>query len=78
MVNIEISDFVKESLDAIKQSEGHKSLDSVVRVLLEAQRSQTLRRAATKRPQSAKEPENEIARKSKAISHGGGIGGERR
>ena len=35
MVNIEISDYVKAELDGIKESEGHKSLDSVVRVLLE-------------------------------------------
>jgi predicted CopG family antitoxin len=35
MVNIEISDFVKAELETIKQIEGHKSLDSVVRVLLE-------------------------------------------
>jgi predicted CopG family antitoxin len=39
MVNIEISDFVKAKLEAIKQSEGHKSLDSVVRVLLEQRKS---------------------------------------
>ena len=35
MVNIEISDYVKAELEEIKESEGHKSLDSVVRVLLE-------------------------------------------
>jgi len=35
MVNIEISDYVKVELDRLKESEGHKSLDSVVRVLLE-------------------------------------------
>lgn len=35
MVNIEISNYVKGELEAIKESEGHKSLDSVVRVLLE-------------------------------------------
>jgi predicted CopG family antitoxin len=35
MVNIEISDYVKAKLDGIKEAEGHKSLDSVVRVLLE-------------------------------------------
>ena len=35
MVNIEISDFVKAELDGIKETEGHKSLDSVVRILLE-------------------------------------------
>jgi predicted CopG family antitoxin len=35
MVNIELSDYVKAELDGIKESEGHKSLDSVVRVLLE-------------------------------------------
>jgi predicted CopG family antitoxin len=35
MVNIEISDYVKAKLERIKESEGHKSLDSVVRVMLE-------------------------------------------
>lgn len=35
MVNIEISEYVKGELEGIKKSEGHKSLDSVVRVLLE-------------------------------------------
>lgn len=35
MVNIEVSDYIKAELDGIKESEGHKSLDSVVRVLLE-------------------------------------------
>lgn len=34
MVNIEISDYVKGELEAIKEREGHKSLDSVVRVLI--------------------------------------------
>lgn len=34
MVNIEISNYVKGKLEAIKESEGHKSLDSVVRVLI--------------------------------------------
>lgn len=35
MVNVEISEFVKVKLEAIKQEEGHKSLDGVVRSLLE-------------------------------------------
>ena len=35
MVNVEISEFVKAKLEAIKREEGHKSLDSVVRSLLE-------------------------------------------
>lgn len=35
MVNIEVSGFVKAKLEAKKEEEGHKSLDSVIRVLLE-------------------------------------------
>ena len=35
MVNVEISDYVKARLEAKKRVEGHKSLDSVIRVLLE-------------------------------------------
>ena len=35
MVNVEISDYVKARLEAKKRAEGHKSLDSVIRVLLE-------------------------------------------
>lgn len=35
MVNVEISDFVKAKLETIKREEGFKSLDGVVRVLLE-------------------------------------------
>ena len=34
MVNIEISDYVKRKLEAIKESEQHKSFDSVIRGLL--------------------------------------------
>jgi hypothetical protein len=34
MVNVEISDYVKAELETIKEREDHKSLDSVVRVLL--------------------------------------------
>jgi hypothetical protein len=34
MVNVEISGFVKGQLEELKENEGHKSLDSVVRVLL--------------------------------------------
>lgn len=34
MVNIEVSDYVKAKLEVIKEEEGHKSLDSVIRVLL--------------------------------------------
>jgi len=34
MVNIDVSDFVKAKLEALKKAEGHKSLDSVIRVLL--------------------------------------------
>lgn len=34
MVNIEVSDYVKGKLEAIKEEEGHKSLDSVIRVLI--------------------------------------------
>ena len=34
MVNIEVSDYVKARLEVIKEEEGHKSLDSVIRVLL--------------------------------------------
>lgn len=34
MVNIEVSNFVKAKLEAIKEDEGHKSHDSVIRVLL--------------------------------------------
>ena len=37
-MNIEISDFVKAELEAIKREEGHKSLDSVVRSLLAQRR----------------------------------------
>jgi len=37
-MNIEISDFVKAELEAIKREEGHKSLDSVVRTLLSERR----------------------------------------
>lgn len=33
-MNVEISDFVKAELEAIKEEEGHKSLDSVIRSLL--------------------------------------------
>ena len=35
MVNVEISEWVKARLEEIKKREGHKSLDSVVRSLLE-------------------------------------------
>ena len=35
MVNVEIGEFVKSQLEAIKRDEGHKSLDGVVRTLLE-------------------------------------------
>ena len=35
MALIVVSEFVKTKLEAIKQKEGHKSLDSVVRTLLE-------------------------------------------
>ena len=34
MVNVEVSAFVKAKLEAIKKAEGHKSLDSVIRVIL--------------------------------------------
>ena len=37
MVNVEISEFVKKKLEAIKREEEHKSLDGVVRSLLERQ-----------------------------------------
>ena len=37
-MNMEISDFVKAELEAIKEGEGHKSLDSVVRSLLAQRR----------------------------------------
>jgi len=33
-MNVEISNFVKEQLEDLKEQEGHKSLDSVIRVLL--------------------------------------------
>ena len=35
MVNVEISPFVKAKLEEMKKEEGHKSLDGVVRTLLE-------------------------------------------
>ena len=35
MALIVVSEFVKKKLEAIKQEEEHKSLDSVVRTLLE-------------------------------------------
>ena len=35
MANVVISEFVKAKLEAIKKEEGHKSLDGVVRSLLE-------------------------------------------
>lgn len=34
MVNIEVSGYVKAKLEVIKEDEGHKSHDSVIRVLL--------------------------------------------
>jgi len=34
MVNIDVSEYVKAELEAIKKSEQHKSMDSVVRALL--------------------------------------------
>ena len=34
MVLIVVSDYIKGKLEAIKEAEGHKSLDSVIRVLL--------------------------------------------
>ena len=34
MVNIEVSDYVKAKLEVIKEEESHKSLDSVIRVLI--------------------------------------------
>lgn len=34
MVNIEVSNYIKARLEVIKGEEGHKSLDSVIRVLL--------------------------------------------
>jgi len=34
MVNVQVSDFVKAKLEAIKKAEEHKSLDSVIRVML--------------------------------------------
>ena len=34
MVNIDVSDYVKGKLEVIKEEEGHKSLDSVIRVLV--------------------------------------------
>ena len=34
MVNIEVSNYVKAKLEVIKEMEGHKSHDSVIRVLL--------------------------------------------
>jgi len=35
MVNVEVSEWLKAKLEEIKKREGHKSLDSVIRVLLE-------------------------------------------
>lgn len=35
MTNVEISEWVKAKLEEVKKREGHKSLDSVVRALLE-------------------------------------------
>ena len=37
-MNVEISDFIKAELEGIKEGEGHKSLDSVVRSLLAQRR----------------------------------------
>lgn len=34
MVNVEVSDFVREKLNKIKERDGHKALDSVIRDLL--------------------------------------------
>lgn len=34
MVNVEVSGYVKRKLEVKKEKEGHKSLDSVIRVLI--------------------------------------------